>query len=121
MQANLNSAKKDYRVGDYFITATGAIKTALKVGAIKESEHLDRHLEIQMLKSKCLTIYREMYPPLDTFEKIKKAFKDKPDFILATKELAERIDYLEALEKDIINSEGGVIYCGETNVWAVKI
>jgi hypothetical protein len=118
MQSKLNFAKKEYKIGDYFITATKTIKTALKVAIVKEAEHEDRKNEIQILKNRCLSIYRDMYPPLDTFEKIKKAFKDKPDFIEKTKHLAERIDYLENLEKDIINSDGGVIYCGETNSWA---
>jgi len=28
---------------------------------------------------------------------------------------------LQSLPKDVINSEGGVIYCGENNVWAEKV
>lgn len=33
----------------------------------------------------------------------------------------ERKKYLESLENDIVNSEGGVIYCSETGNWAEKI
>jgi hypothetical protein len=33
----------------------------------------------------------------------------------------ERRKYLQSLENDIVNSEGGVIYCGETKRWAKKV
>jgi hypothetical protein len=33
----------------------------------------------------------------------------------------KRLEYLLSLEPDIINSDGGVIYCGETKTWAEKI
>lgn len=32
----------------------------------------------------------------------------------------ERRKYLQSLENDIVNSEGGVIYCSETGNWAEK-
>lgn len=119
--SNLKDARKKYPTNSIFFTATGKIKQGLKVVILKQAEHEDRQNEIQSIKNKCLSIYREMYPPLDTFEKLKNAFKEKPDFISATKKLVERMDYLMSLEKDIINSEGGVIYCGETQTWAEKV
>ena len=34
------------------------------------------------------------------------------------KKLKEEVDYLSSLEKDIVNENGGVIYCSETKTWA---
>lgn len=38
-----------------------------------------------------------------------------------TKTNRKRLNYLLSLEPDIINSDGGVIYCGETKTFAEKV
>lgn len=40
---------------------------------------------------------------------------------IKTTEDKERRKYLQSLENDIVNSEGGVIYCSETGNWAKKV
>ena len=49
---------------------------------------------------------------LDRQEEIKQLRESKSN--------KSRLNYLLSLEPDIVNSEGGVIYCGETKTFAEK-
>lgn len=120
---NLKEIRKEYAFGNYMLSATGNIKAPIRIGTIYFAQHEDRSNQIANLKQHCLDVYREMHPatPKDKFEKLKYALEHDFDFISAVKEQIERMNYLLSLEKDIINSEGGVIYCGETNTFAKKI
>jgi len=50
---------------------------------------------------------------LDRQEEIKQLRESKSN--------KSRLNYLLSLEPDIVNSEGGVIYCGETKTFAEKV
>ena len=50
---------------------------------------------------------------LDRQEEIKQLKESKSN--------KSRLNYLLSLEPDIVNSEGGVIYCGESKQWAEKV
>jgi|TARA_R110000782_G_C14752041_1_gene407267 hypothetical protein len=118
--SNLKEAKQKYKVGDLFITATKNIRKPLKVAQLKEAEHEDRKNEILYLKDKCLSLYREFtpYKPKDKFENLEEDFKKEGTFKDKTKDILERLEYLLSLENDIVNTDGGVIFCGETLEWS---
>lgn len=120
MKTNLETAKENYKFGTDFFSATGNLRQPLKVFIVQEAEHEDRKNEIGRIKQYCLDTYRAMHPsnPKDKFEKLKFAFQNDREFVKAVSEKIARMHYLESLEKDIINSEGGVIYCGETKTWS---
>jgi len=50
---------------------------------------------------------------LDRQEEIKQLRESKSN--------KSRLNYLLSLEPDIVNSEGGVIYCSESKQWAEKV
>jgi hypothetical protein len=50
---------------------------------------------------------------LDRQEEIKQLRESKAN--------KSRLNYLLSLEPDIVNSDGGVIYCGERKEWAEKV
>lgn len=90
MESNLKKARREYKPGTEFFSATKNIKTPIRVAILREALHEDRISEIKKLEHSSLT-------------------EDK-----------ERRKYLQSLENDIVNSEGGVIYCSETGNWAEK-
>jgi hypothetical protein len=85
MENNLKIARRDYKLGTRFLSATNNLNAPLRVSSLFEAIHEDRITEIKETTNK------------------------------------ERRKYLQSLENDIVNSEGGVIYCGETKRWAKKV
>ena len=116
---NLKEIKKLYPTGSMFLTATKKIKQPLKVTEIKYAEHLERENQIKNLQNKVITLYNEYCGAFAT-KYLEVRFNNR-HFILDNKivtTLKEEIEYLQSLPKDIINSDGGVIYDGETDNWA---
>lgn len=119
---NLEKAKKEYKFGEYFLSATNNLKSPIRIGIIDEAKHEDRVNEIANIKQWCLDLYRSMNPnqAKDKFEKLDYKFKHNAEFFKNTRKQIARMEYIHSLEKDIVNLDGGVIYCGETKVWAKK-
>ena len=117
---NLKEIKKSYPIGSHFLSATKNIKKPLKVTGLRYAEHLDRQERIKEMQNKIIELYNEHFNKyLLRYEDVK--FSNYS--FLAENEnrvmkLKEEIEYLQSLPKDVINSEGGVIYDGENNVWA---
>jgi len=104
---------KNYKPGTLFLSATKNIKSPLKVTALKKAEHVDRLNRISQLERLMVIVWNENNPPKENYNQIKEQF-----FIENCNKLWSERNYLLSLPKDIINSSGGVIYCGETNTWA---
>ena len=108
-------AIENYPKGSYFYSATNNVKTALKVTNLKYSESKDIENKLGKLNKKVVHLWNETFPHK----------KDKVDLnnqliqSLAKKQLKE-IKQLNQIEKDIIEETGGLIYCGETKIWAKK-
>lgn len=117
---DLKELKKQYRFGSYILSATQNCKTPLRIGVISEAKHEDRATEIRNIQEFCLDLWRVLNPtkPKDCFKKLIPIIKNNSDFAQKVKEQIERMNYLKQLPRDIVNSEGGLIYCGETNVYA---
>lgn len=119
---NLKEIKKQYPKNSLFFSATKNIKQPLQVFTIKFAEHLDRESRIKEMQDKVIELYNEYCGEFAT--KYSEVRFNNRHFIVDNKivlKLKEEIEYLESLPKDIVNSEGGVIYCGENDVWAEKI
>ena len=117
MKSNLQTAKEKYPIGSTFKSATGKIKTALTVNYIQEATHQDRVDRVASLKIKMINKWNNLFPKewKDSYKKLD--FRNQK-FLEAVKKLKEEVDYLSSLEKDIVNENGGVIYCSETKTWA---
>ena len=116
----LKEIKKQYPTGSHFLTATKNIKKPLKVTGLRCAEHLDRQERIKEMQNKVIELYNEHF---NKFAVKYEEGKFSSYSFLAEKDnrvmkLKEEIEYLQSLPKDVINSEGGVIYDGENNVWA---
>lgn len=111
-------AKKRYKKGSYFYTATKNIKVPLKVIELKTAQHEDRRSEIAFLEH---SILREWLLISPKSAKINKNHRHYQTFLNKTETLRKRVEDLEAVGSDIVDAEeGGVIYCGTNNVWAEK-
>ena len=109
MKSNLQTAKENYPIGSTFKSATGKIKTALTVNYIQEATHQDRIKMINKWNNLFPKEWKDSYKKLD--------FRNQK-FLEVVKKLKEEVDYLSSLEKDIVNENGGVIYCSETKTLA---
>lgn len=116
---DLKEIKKQYPIGSYFYSATKNILKPLKVTGLHYAEHSDRESRINGLQKTIIRLYNEYCGAFATkYSEVK--FNNR-HFILDNKSilvLKEEVEYLQSLPRDIINSDGGVIYCGENNVWA---
>lgn len=122
----LKIARQNYPQHSLFITATGSVVAPLKVTKLSYAKHEDRKAEIDKIKAEVLLTWREMNPtkPKDFFKKLFKPinlFETNADFNNEVKEKMVMLEYLSSLESDIIEEEGGVIYCGETKMWAKNV
>lgn len=109
-------AKKKYKKGSSFLSATGNLKFPIKITEIREAEHEDRKNEISSLKNLILREWLKFSPKS---AKINKKHKNYETFLENTCKYDERIIYLQSLKNDIVESEiGGVIYCAMEDRWA---
>jgi hypothetical protein len=110
----LKEIKKDYPVDSWFFSATGKIKRPLKVTELRYANHEERFDRIKELENIILKNYTNNTGMYVNYNKIvfKYSFAKK-----MLKELKER-KYLLYLKRDIVEANGGVIYCGETNTLA---
>ena len=117
MKSNLQTARENYPIGSTFKSATGKIKTALTVNYLSEATHQDRIDRVASLKIKMINKWNNLFPKewKDSYKKLD--FRNQK-FLEVVKKLKEEVDYLSSLEKDIVNENGGVIYCSETKTWA---
>ena len=106
---------KDYTAGTRFFSATGKVKAPLTVTILKTAEHEDRKNRISVLKTFLMSTWNTMYP-----KKFGKMNYEDEEFQKQTKKQRQELKYLLSLGKDIVNLDGGVIYCAETNTWAEK-
>ena len=106
---------KDYTAGTRFFSATGKVKAPLTVTTLKTAEHEDRKNRISNLKTFLMSTWNTMYP-----KKFGKMNYEDEEFQKQTKKQRQELKYLLSLGKDIVNLDGGVIYCAETNTWAEK-
>jgi hypothetical protein len=110
---NLKEIEKNYPTGTRFFSATGKIKAPLTVTTLKIAEHEDRKNRISNLKTFLIHTWNTLYP-----KKFGKINYEDSEFKNKTRKQRQELKYLLSLGKDIVNSEGGVIYCSETNTWA---
>ncbi len=120
MNTNLKEIKKSYPIGSHFLSATKNIKKPLKVTGLRYAEHLDRQERIKEMQSKVIELYNEHFNKFAVkYEEVKfSSYSFLAENDNRVMKLKEEIEYLQSLPKDVINSEGGVIYDGENNVWA---
>jgi len=113
-------ARKKYSRQSLFLSATGKIKSPITVINVQEALNEDRVNEVKETQKNILSIWNTLYPkrPKDCFRKLD--FKDHV-FENIVKEPLLKLELLKSSEKDIINLEGGVIFCGETLTWAKKV
>ena len=118
MNQNLKTAREKYPNGTEFFSATDNPKFPLKVTFLRVASHFDRKELVSNLEDYILTLHNATFP-----RKFKKRYQDI-DFSVCSffagnvKTEREERDYFEGFEADIVNDEGGVIYDGETGVWA---
>jgi hypothetical protein len=114
MEKLLKQAKQNYPKGTLFLSATGKIKSPLKVTKLNISKSEDLLEEIWLLEEKILSLWNESNP-----KHLKFSFKHVPkDF--EQKERA-KLEDLKSTKLDIVEEEGGVIYNGLTDVWATVV
>lgn len=118
METKYKQALRDYPKDSYFYTATGRIDSPLKVTELKVAEHLDRQQEINRLSTEIQKIWLEISPKS---AKINKEHSRYEEFKQRTVEMRVKRKRLKETPPDIIELEGGIIYCGETNTWAKKL
>jgi hypothetical protein len=119
----LKEINKAYPTETYFLSATKNIKKPLKVVNLRYAEHEDRTNRIKEMQSKVIELYNEHFNKFALkYEEVKfSSYSFLAENENRVMKLKEEIEYLQSLPKDVINSEGGVIYCGENNVWAEKV
>lgn len=105
--------KESYEIGTRFYSATGKVKAPLTVTILKTAEHEDRKNRISAIKTYLITTWNMMYP-----KKYGKINYEDENFKKETVRLRTELKYILSLKKDIVNLDGGVIYCGETDTWA---
>ena len=111
----IQQAIENYPKGSYFYSATNNLNSPIKVTSIRYSESKDRDDRISKLNRKLVKMWNEVFP-------------DKPNKIEHTnlffqnfaKKQIKELNYLKQTENDIVEDSGGIIYCGETKVWAKK-
>lgn len=115
----LDTIRKQYPKGSMFLTATKKIKKPLEVVTLEFAKHEDRENLIKEMQNKIIESYNERFNKFAVkYEEVKFS---NPSFLEQVLRLKEEIEHLQSLPKDIVNSEGGVIYDGENNVWAEKV
>lgn len=116
----LKEIKKSYPIGSHFLSATKNIKKPLRVTGLRFAEHEDRTNRIKEMQNKVIELYNEHFNKFAVkYEEVKfSSYSFLAENENKVMKLKEEIEYLQSLEKDIVNSDGGVIYCGENNVWA---
>ena len=120
---NLKEIKKLYPLNSLFLSATKNIKKPLRVTGLRYAEHLDRHERIKEMQNKVIELYNEHFNKFAVkYEEVKfSSYSFLAENENRVMKLKEEIEHLQSLPKDVINSEGGVIYDGENNVWAEKV
>ncbi len=115
MKELLKQARKNYPSGSLFISATRNIKQPIKITTIGFAKHEDRVEKVKEYEFTIMALYNErIYPKaVQKFSEIKIKSMNQAEL-----ELLEERDFLLSIPKDIVNEDGGVIYCGETNTWA---
>lgn len=122
MDAQLKIARIEYPPTTSFLTATGMLdKRPLIVTSLKVANHFDRLEQIKGLEAHILSVHNNMFPRRFRNKYSKIDFSVCSSFLAEIKNEKEERDYLISLKSDIIEIEGGVVYCGETNTWASKI
>lgn len=118
----LKEIKKSYPIGSHFLSATKNIKKPLRVTGLRFAEHLDRESRIKEMQNKVIELYNEHFNKFVVkYEEVKfSSYSFLAENDNRVMKLKEEVEYLQSLPRDIINSDGGVIYCGENNVWAEK-
>lgn len=113
-------ARKNYKKETYFLSATKNIKKPLKVTGLRFAEHEDRSNRIKEMQNKVIELYNEHFNKFAVkYEEVKfSSYSFLAENDNRVMKLKEEIEYLQSLPKDVINSEGGVIYDGDNNVWA---
>ena len=116
----LKEIKKLYPIGSHFLSATKNIKKPLRVVSLRYAEHEDRSNRIKEMQNKVIELYNEHFNKFAVkYEEVKfSSYSFLAENDNRVMKLKEEIKYLQSLPKDIVNSEGGVVYCGENNVWA---
>ena len=119
----LESVEQKYPIRTYFLSATKNIKKPLRVTGLRYAEHLDRQERIKEMQNKVIELYNEHFNKFAVkYEEVKfSSYSFLAENENRVMKLKEEIEHLQSLPKDVINSEGGVIYDGENNVWAEKV
>ena len=125
MENRLKQAKKEYKNGEYFYSATKNVKSPIEITEVVEAKHEDRVNEIKDLKEHILSVYRNLHPtsPKNSWSKLFSpinVFETDVPFFDATIKKMKRLSDLESMKNDIINENGGVIWDNETGLWAEK-
>ena len=110
----IKELKKEFPEGTYFLSATEAIKTPLRVTKIVEARHEDRQNRIRELEREIINRYNEVHDTNHT------TFYNVSGYMIGCDEQVREISEIKKMPKDIVEVSGGVIYCGETNKIAKK-
>lgn len=115
----LETARNNYKKGDLFLSATGNIKIPIKVVGIRLALHEDRFKEIEVLKNYISKEWLKISPKSAI---ISEKNSNYAAFKQQTESQYNRIEFLESLGCDIVETEtGGVIYCAFENKWAKNV
>ena len=111
----LSQAREEFPINSLFLSATGNIKKPLTVVKLMYAQHEDRKERIKNIEKYVLNLHNKNFYP-----KFVNSFSKLDLSLCGCKEELEEREYLLSLKRDIINEEGGVIFCGETNSTAKK-
>ena len=113
----LKEIKKLYPVGSLFYSATNNLKQPLVVTELRFANHTDRYNRVREINRIILETYNKLFHP-QTKQKLQKEDYKNQEFFKEIEKIYREKKYLLSLPKDIVNEEGGVIYCSETDTYA---
>jgi hypothetical protein len=110
----LREAKVEFPLESFFYSATGKIKSPIRVTKLKYAEHEDRQNMVSHIENRIVLLSNLENPYQYSF----KHLKLKLSFIKKNIEMFRERKEILSMGRDIIESKGGVIYCSETNTTA---
>lgn len=115
----LKQAKENYPKNSLFYSASGNLKSPLRVTHLRYSESKDLNDEIEDIENELIAIWNIMYPKKFANKFSKLNLKDD-EFFHFTKRSLLKLRQLREIQPDIVEDNGGIIFDGLTETWAKK-